>query len=202
MYWENYKKQLGFSLYRNQAVQQQQSAWWLKMFGFENLLLLELVLGNLKRHLATPLPITRLQRHETWRRRGKTLVTPPIWGKPRTNRAQDDDMRRANRADVQSSTILYPWLNLRSLTQVGAWKVMLLSEVRDKRTSQRDCHLAPFCRAGWRAVCGAESIVLSKVRKLGSDWTSWGQQTRIGLAILGREILKKWLWPSQTDWSL
>ena len=54
-------------------------------------------------------------------------------GEPRSNPGQDGGMRRASGADVSSTERLSPRLNLRRSTRVGAWNVMSLSEVRDKR---------------------------------------------------------------------
>ena len=50
-------------------------------------------------------------------------------------------MRRLSGAEVSYTKRLSPRLNLRRSTRVGAWNVMFMSEVRDKRTGQRDCHL-------------------------------------------------------------
>ena len=65
----------------------------------------------------------------------------PIGGKPRSNPGQDDGMRRASGAEVSSTERLSPRLNLRRSIRLGAWNVISLSEVRDKRTGQTDCHL-------------------------------------------------------------
>ena len=44
-------------------------------------------------------------------------------------------------AKVSSNERLSPRLNLSRSTRVGAWNVMSQSEVHDKRTGQKDCHL-------------------------------------------------------------
>ena len=66
---------------------------------------------------------------------GQSPWSPPrllIGRKPRSNPVQGGDMRRASGAEVSSTECLSPRLNLRRSTQVGAWNVMSLSEVRDK----------------------------------------------------------------------
>ena len=50
-------------------------------------------------------------------------------------------MRLTSDDEVSSTKRLSPRLNLRRSTRVGAWNVMSLSEVRDKRTGQRNYHL-------------------------------------------------------------
>ena len=88
--------------------------------------------------------------------RGRTQSSgspPPDWmgggdpeqwiaqlGKPLSNPGQDGDMRHANCVDVLYKR-LPPRLNLRRSDEVGAWKVVFLSKVRDKRTGQWDYHL-------------------------------------------------------------
>ena len=62
----------------------------------------------------------------------------PTEGKPRSNPGRGGSMRRASGAEVSSTERLSPRLNLRRSTRVGAWNVMSLSEVRDKRTGQLD----------------------------------------------------------------
>ena len=58
----------------------------------------------------------------------------PIGEKPRNNPGQDGGMRRPSDAKLLSNERLFPRLNLRRSTGVGAWNVMSLYEVRDKRT--------------------------------------------------------------------
>ena len=84
-------------------------------------------------------------------------------------------MRRASGAKLSSTERLSPRLNLRRSTRVGAWNVMSLSEVRDKRTSQRDCHL-PQLSAELRRL-GVSVAALSEVRRPGSGWVSGGGYT-------------------------
>ena len=92
-----------------------------------------------------------------------------------------------------------PRLNLRRSTRVGAWNVMFLSEVRtDKRTGQRDSHL-PQLSAELRRL-GVSVRHSQKSGDLGAVG-SVGVGTTTGPAVL-RGILKVWLWPSPTDWSL
>ena len=79
-------------------------------------------------------------------------------------------MRRSSGAEVSSTKRLSPRLNLRRSTRVGAWNVMSLSEVRDKRTGQRDCHL-PQLSAELRRL-GVSVAVLSEVRRPGNGWVS------------------------------
>ena len=53
-------------------------------------------------------------------------------------------MRCASGADVSATERLSPRLNLRRSTRAGAWNVNDLpqvSEVRDERTGQTNCHL-------------------------------------------------------------
>ena len=64
-----------------------------------------------------------------------------IGKKPWSNPDQDGGMRRTSGAEVSSTERLSLRLNLRRLTRVGTWKVKSLSEVRDKRTGEKDCHL-------------------------------------------------------------
>ena len=94
----------------------------------------------------------------------------PIGGKPRSNPGQDGGMRRASGGEVPSTKRLSPRLNLRQSTRVGAWNVMSLSEVRDNRTGQRDCHLPQlFTELQRQSVSVA---ALSEVRRPGSGWVS------------------------------
>ena len=78
-------------------------------------------------------------------------------------------MRRASNAEV-SNELLFPRLNLRRSTRVGAWNVMSLSEVRGKRTGQRDCHLLQLS-AKLRRL-GVSVAALAEVRIPGSGWIS------------------------------
>ena len=75
-------------------------------------------------------------------------------------------MRRGSGAEVSSTKCLSPRLNLRRSTRVGAWNVMSLSEVRSKRTGQRDCHL-PQLSAELRRL-GVSVAALSEVGRPGS----------------------------------
>ena len=79
-------------------------------------------------------------------------------------------MRPASGAEVSSTERLSPRLNLRRSTRVGAWNVMSLSEVRDKRTSQRDCHLPQLSAKLHRP--GVSSAARSEVRRPGGRWVS------------------------------
>ena len=90
----------------------------------------------------------------------------PIGEKPRSTSCQDVGMRRSSGAEVSSTKRRSPRLNLRRPTRVGAWNVMALSEVLDKRTCQRDCHL-PQLSAELRRL-GVSVAALSEVRRPGS----------------------------------
>ena len=92
----------------------------------------------------------------------------PIEGKPRSNPRQVGGMRRASGANVPSTVRLSPRLNQRRSTRVGAWNVMSLSEVRDKRTGQRDRHV-PQLHAELRRL-GVSVAALSGVRIPGRGW--------------------------------
>ena len=83
-------------------------------------------------------------------------------------------MRRASGAEV-SSTERLSRLNLRQSTRVGAWNVLSLSDVGDKRTGQMDCHL-PHLSAELRRL-GVSVAAISEVRRPGSGWVSGGKYT-------------------------
>ena len=61
-------------------------------------------------------------------------------------------------------------LNLSRSTQVGAWNMMFLSEVRDKHTGQRGCHL-PQLSAELRRL-DVNVAALSEIRTPGSGWVT------------------------------
>ena len=74
-----------------------------------------------------------------------------------------------------STKRLFPRLNLRRSTAVGAWNVMSLYEVCGKRTCQRDCHL-PQLSAELRRLDVSVAALLG-VRRPGSEWVSGGEYT-------------------------
>ena len=94
----------------------------------------------------------------------------PVGGKPRSNTSQRDGMRRATGEEVSYTERLFPRLNLRQSNRVGACNVVSLSEVHDKRTDQRDCHL-PQLFAELSSLRVSVSSLL-EVRKPGSGWVN------------------------------
>ena len=84
-------------------------------------------------------------------------------------------MRRASDENMSSTVHLSPRLNLRRTTRVGAWNVMSLSEVRDKRTGQTDCH--PPQLSAELSRLDVSVAALSEVRRRGSGWVSGGWYT-------------------------
>ena len=58
---------------------------------------------------------------------------------------------------------------------MGAWNVMSLSEVRDKRTGQRDCHLHQLS-AELRRL-GPSVAAIPQVRRPWSEWVRGGGYT-------------------------
>ena len=84
---------------------------------------------------------------------------------------------------------LSPRLKLGRSTGVGAWKVMSLSEVRDKRAGQRDCHL-PQLSAKMRRL-GVSVAALSDVRYLGTGGSVGMCVPTNGPAVF-KGILKEW----------
>ena len=70
---------------------------------------------------------------------------------------------------------LFPRLHLRRSTRVGAWNRMFRSEVRDKRTDQRDCHQPQLSPELSRLDLSVTAF--SEVRRHWSDWISGGGYT-------------------------
>ena len=95
-------------------------------------------------------------------------------------------MLRASGADVSSIEYLCPRLNLRRSTRVGAWNVMLSSEVRDELTSQRECHLTQTSAELNRS--GVSEQVISETKRPGSVWISGGGH--------------KYFWSGRHQWHL
>ena len=81
-------------------------------------------------------------------------------------------MHHASGAEVSATERMFTRLNLRRSTPVGAWNVMVLSEVRDKSTGHRDCHLLQLSAELSRL--GVSIAALSEVRRPGSGWVSGG----------------------------
>ena len=79
-------------------------------------------------------------------------------------------MRRASGAEVSPTEPLSPWLYLRRPTRLGAWNVMLLSKVRNKRTDQWYYHLPQLSPELSRY--GLSVAALSEVRTPGNGWVS------------------------------
>ena len=100
----------------------------------------------------------------------------PIGEKPRSNPGHGGGMRRASGGEVASTERLSPRRRLRRSTWVGAWNVMYLSEVRDKRTGEKDCHLPQlFAELGRLGVCQCSRSLRSQ-----ETWervSQWGGYT-------------------------
>ena len=115
------------------------------------------------------------------------------------NPRQGGGMRRASAAEVSSTERLSPRLNLRRSTQVGASNVISLSVVYGKHTGQRTVTYSKDLRnlVDWVSVSRL-SQKSGNMRSGGSAGV--GTPTTDG-AVLS-SILKEWLWPSPTNWSL
>ena len=106
--------------------------------------------------------------------------------KLRNNPEQDGGMRYSSGADVSS---------IKQFDPCGHLERHTLFDWRDRRTSQKDCHLPQLSEELSRF--GVSVPAFSKIRRSGNGWI-------IGLgtpAAVPQGHLQNWLWPSPTDWS-
>ena len=123
----------------------------------------------------------------------------PIGWKRRSNPGQHGGMRHASCAEVSSTEHLSPRLNLRRSTRVDAWNVMPYPRCVINAPVRGTVTYLSCLRNCDDSVSGLRHS--QKSRDMGA-----GESVGVGTPTTGpavfRGILKEWLWPSPTDWSL